>query len=694
MALSAQEQDSLFSQFYELDEIVIQTIKQDKSLKELPVSVSRIAGGAIKNRQLITTKDLNAFIPNLFIPDYGSKYTSPVYIRGIGSKAGAPSVGLYVDGIPFFEKSAFDFDLSEIESVDVYRGPQGTLYGRNTMAGLIYITTCSPLKHEQTHVGIVGGMYNQYIFTGSHYGKVSDTFGYSISGKYQRNGGYFDNTYKDEKADDGQSGNVRLRMDWMIQPNLKFSVTSIYDRSIQGANAYGRYDAETKSVGDIAFNGTSYYHRTLSSTGVGLNYKKDNLHISYQQSLQYLKDKLRQDQDFTIEDKVNSLIGQDQWVTSGELTVKDKIGEHYQGLVGLFGFYQKVDKDVTTYYRKFDSYKQDELPTTGLAVYHQSVIEDLGVKGLSLTLGLRYDYERATRDYLAWKENKAEREKSPINEQHGAETIVRADASNSKEAPVHSKESFNQLLPKAILQYTFPSTGQLYTSVTKGYKTGGFNTSFNHESEKFFGPESSWNYEIGAKHPFWNKRFNAEVAFFWIDWTNQHVQQKVDAGGFMIRNAGKSVSKGIEVSFQGNPFNGFLFSFNYGYTHATFKKYAPSEQLDYAGNYIPMVPRHTMSGSVSYSRPVRHLFFDRYQVGMNVAGNGKTYWHENNQDEQSFYLLLNASASISWKKVTLGIWAKNLTNTGYISYLFKASAGTFAQEGKPFAMGTNLAIDI
>ena len=667
--LLASERDSLYSHLYELDEIVIQSIKQDKSLKELPTAVSRISRGIMTRQQLLSTKDLNGFIPNLFIPDYGSKYTSPVFIRGIGSKNGTPSVGLYVDGIPYFEKSAFDFDLSEIESIDVYRGPQGTLYGRNTMGGLIHITTCSPLKHQRTQLHADGGSYNQYKVSGSHYGKVNERLGYAVSGKYQRNGGFFTNTYKGEKADKTQSGVARLRMEWMIRPDLKFSATTLYDRSVQGANAYGLYDADSHEVGSIAFNGSSYYHRTLSSTGVGLNYQRDRFQLSYQQSLQYTKDKLRQDQDFTTDDRVNSLIGQEQLMTSGELTLKNQLGRHYRGLTGAFVFYQHVEKQVNTFYQKYNTYKNDDVPTTGVAVYHQSVIEKLGVEGLSLTLGLRYDYERATRDFSSWKKEETPKEQ-------------------------HTKQHFSQWVPKAVLQYLFPNKGQIYASVAKGYKTGGFNTSFMQESEKVYKPESSWNYEIGAKHPFWNRRFNAEVALFWIDWSDQHVQQRVDTGGFMIRNAGKTVSKGVELSMQCNPFNGLMIHMNYGYTHAQFKRYQYSKKVDYAGKYLPMVPRHTVSGSMSYGKPVKHMFFDRYQVTMNFTGNGKTYWHEDNQMAQPFYVVLNAAGSLSWEKVTVGLWAKNLTNTHYMAYLFKASSGTFAQPGKPFTIGANITLNL
>ena len=91
------------------------------------------------------------------MPDYGSKQTSPIYIRGIGSKINAPSVGLYVDGIPHFENSAFDIDLSNISQIEILRGPQGTLYGRNTIGGIINIYTKSPLTYQGTTFKVGAG---------------------------------------------------------------------------------------------------------------------------------------------------------------------------------------------------------------------------------------------------------------------------------------------------------------------------------------------------------------------------------------------------------------------------------------------------------------------------------------------------------------------------------------------------------
>ena len=668
LQIEAQVADSL-AYSVDLNELVVQSFKQDKSLKTLPASASQITGTVIRNQQIANIKEFSATVPNFYMPEYGSKYTSPVFIRGIGAKSDAPSVGLYVDGVPYFEKSAFVFEFNEVERIEVLRGPQGTLYGRNTMGGLIQVYTRSPLKYQGTNLNIGGGSYDSYQVSGSHYGCLKEKFGYAVAASYRHDGGYFENTYTGKKADHLKSGDVRVRLEWEVRPDLKLGLTSMFDHSNQGANAYAPYDEKTSEIGEISFNSPSFYRRTLSTTGFNVDYEGDKFQVNYQHSLQYSKDDLQQDQDFTVQNRVNSFIKQKQWMTSGELNVKTSLGRHYKGLLGTFGFYQHADKDVNTVYAKFDTSKFDEIPTYGLAIYHQSVIDNLGIDRLSLTLGLRYDFEKATRDYVYYKDGK----------------LVK---------PLDGNMSFSQLLPKVALQYTFPCSGQLYASVSKGYKTGGFNTSFNKEEEKSYGPEDSWNYEIGAKHPFLDKKLQAEMALFWIDWRNQQIQEKVDAGGFMIKNAGKSVSRGVEFSLQCNPMNGLMMTLNYGFTDAYFKRYHYSDEVDYAGNHIPLVPQHTLGGNVNYSRSLLGKWIDRYQVGMSFSANGKIYWKEDNQQYQSFYGILNANASVTKGIFTIGCWAKNLTDTNYISYMFTTSSGKFVQKGRPFTIGGKLSIAI
>ena len=158
----AEEVDTL--KIVDVEEVlIIAAPKENRKLRELPNAVTLLSQQDMQAAQVNSIKNLTALVPNIFIPDYGSRLTSAVYIRGIGSRINTPSVGLYVDNIPYIDKSAFDFNYSDIERIDVLRGPQGTLYGRNAMGGLIKVHTKSPFSYQGTDFRIGAGTHLSLI---------------------------------------------------------------------------------------------------------------------------------------------------------------------------------------------------------------------------------------------------------------------------------------------------------------------------------------------------------------------------------------------------------------------------------------------------------------------------------------------------------------------------------------------------
>ena len=310
------------------------------------ISASAFSSTGIVNRNITEIKKFSALVPNLFIPDYGSKLTSPVYIRGIGSKINAPSVGLYVDGIPYFEKSAFDFDFSEIDRIEVLRGPQGTLYGRNTMGGIINVFTKSPLEWQGSSLSLMAGNYGQRQASASHYGKLTHNLGYAISGNYNHTDGYFNNLATGENADTQDSGSGRIRLEWQLQPKLKIQLMTSLDHSDQGGYPYALYNKETNSVGQVNYNDFSSYRRTLSNTGATVDYKTDRFWLSSQTAFQYLKDRQGVDQDFSTKNQYYVIQKQEQNMLSEELNIKAITHTNYKWLFVTFGFYQGMENEV------------------------------------------------------------------------------------------------------------------------------------------------------------------------------------------------------------------------------------------------------------------------------------------------------------------------------------------------------------
>ena len=668
--------DTLTRRAVILDEVVVQSFKQGGNLNVLPVAASTISRINLQNQNVWDIKEISSFIPNLYAPDYGAKISSPVYIRGIGSKINAPSVGLYVDGIPYFEKSAFDFDLNEIDYIEVLRGPQGTLYGRNTMGGIINVYTKSPLQYQGTYISASGGNYTNLNATLGYYGKINDQFGYAVSGNYNHTDGYFLNHYTGKNADGMNSGSGRVRLEWRVLPNLSLRLTQSVDYSNQGGYPYAPIDS-TGKVSNVNYNEYSSYIRTLSSTGLSLTYKADQYLLNSQTSFQYLSDQQAIDQDFTTQSVYFVTQKQKQYTFSEEINIKSTTNHGYLWLFGAFAFNEQIDNNVAMAYERlnYSTQKLYDLPTRGISFYHQSILNNILTDGLSLTLGIRYDYEKASNDYTAYKDS--------------------LDLRQPLGGDFSSTMDFSQLTPKIALQYTLPSSQMFYASITRGYKTGGFNTSFERDEDRSFKPEYSWNYEIGAKGRFWENRIRAELCFFYIDWKNQQIYQMLPSGkGQMLKNAGHSRSKGIELSLQGNLWKGFALQANWGLTDAIFLNYVQSATIDYSGNYIPSVPAQTLGLAANYRIPLRSKLADNLSVNLQYTGTGKLYWAEDNKISQPYYGILNGKISAAKGIATVSLWSKNITNVEYMAYSFAMSNQQYTQKGRPLTVGISINLRI
>jgi len=671
----AEEIDTLPHRSVVLDEVVIQSFKQSDNTNSLPVSASTVNKIDLQNQNVLDIKDISSFIPNLYMPDYGAKITSPVYIRGVGNKINDPAIGLYIDGVPYFQKSATDFSLNEIDYINILRGPQGTLYGRNTMGGVIDVYTKSPLQYQGLYAFVSAGNYANLNATMGYYAKVNNKFGYAVSGNYNHTDGYFTNLYTGKSADLLNAGSGRVRLDWAVNSNLILKLTQFIDYTNQNGFPYAPIDPETGKIGEVDYNDPGDYTRSMSTTGFSLAYTTKRFSLNSQTSYQYLSDKMDIDNDFTPQPKYFVTQRIKQSTFSEEANIKSTSQGWYQWLFGAFAFNQQINQNsLTNLYTGFLNNKSQDLPTQGISFYHQSIFKDLLIKGLSLTLGLRYDFEKVSNTYTVFQDS--------------------ASLHTPMPGGFFSKLSFSQFTPKVALQYTLPSSQMIYASATKGYKTGGFNTTLPSAEYQTYQPEYSWNYEIGAKGQFWQNRIRAELCFFYIDWENQQIPQVIPNLGQFTRNAGHSKSEGIEASLWGKLFKNFSLQANWGLTHAVFLRYAQSDTVNYSGNYIPLVPSQTLGLAANYLIPVGSRLIDNLSVNLQYIGTGKIYWAEDNRVIQPYYGLLNGKITASKGIVQVSLWAKNITNTQYAAYSFALSGVQYAQKGNPFTAGISVNLNI
>jgi outer membrane receptor protein involved in Fe transport len=707
--------DTIISKRYNLDEVTVVSARETAPLKDMPVSGTTLSSQTLSNRNISSIKDISAYVPNLFIPDYGSKLTSAVYIRGVGSRMSGSTVGLYVDNIPYLDKSAFDFEFYDIAHIEALRGPQGTLYGRNSMGGIISIKTLSPFTFQGTKLLLSVGNYGQYKAQLSHYAKLSNKLGLSVSGNYNSANGFFTNIFNGQKADKMQSAGGRVHLEWHPTARLKAEYTFDYDYSDQNGYPYAK--VTNGKAGDINYNDPGTYRRNLLNNGLFLEYKANKFIFSSTTGYQYFSDKMRLDQDFTPDSMFNLTQKQTQHAITQEFVFKSKNKTKYQWVTGLFGFYQSLTTDspmtfekgglamIQQYMPKMFTITNKEMPLPGLfknpsqgvALYHQSSYR---FGKLTLTGGLRLDYENTKVDY------------NTSGTLYLKMTGVPGIIPSSDTIKGKGSQNFWELLPKFALKYDFNAQYNLYVSVSKGYKTGGFNyqmlsdllqakmggSTISSDINQYisYKPESTWNYEVGSHSQPVKGRIFTDLSFFFIDYRDQQIVTYTSNGSRMVKNAGRSQSKGLEACVRALITDDLAASVSYGYTDARFTAYTVTNQnqtiTSYKGNRIPFAPAHTLTMAADYTVNFRSQVIDRLVFSAQGIGAGRIYWLEDNSASQAFYTVVNGRITAEKGNLRFGLWTKNLLNTDYQTFYFTSLGNSFAQKGKPTQVGVELNI--
>lgn len=727
--------DTLYTQLRN-DIVVLSSTKETNSLKSLPAAVSVFSPKNLAGMQIQSMKDLSAIVPNFYVPNYGSKMTSPLYIRGIGARTGSQTVSLYVDNVPYFNPSAFDCELYDIQRIEVLRGTQGTLYGRNSMGGIINIYTFSPLTYQGTNASVSGGSHGYFAGNASHYRNLSNNVGIAVSGYYKRDNGYFKNVYKNKKADDSENAGGRVKLSWQITPNLYAQYSGSFDFTLQGAFPYIKEGEKY-----VNFDGPSSYKRRLVTNGVTLQYTQPKYTITSVTGYQFLNDDMYMDQDYTPAQIFRINQKQRQNSLSQEVVIKSNTKSNYQWSNGIFGFYdnQKTISPVLLLEDGIKSMVQvglDKLasinpyfpitkitdsqinldgvyrkPTYGGAIFHQSTFNNiLETPGLSFTLGLRLDYEKTELKYDAHTGTNITRQPqipagAPIVTAR-VDTLINGKASND----------YIELLPKFVLKYDINKQSYVYFSVSRGYKTGGHNvqafadflssalqTSIVNPSAKApdinklitYDPEFSWNYELGGSIDVIKNTLSANFALYYIDVKDVQISQFVKTQqGRITTNAGKAVSQGVELGMKLRPCNGFFLYANYGFADARFKDYK-DDKGNYFNNHIPFAPKQTLSfgGTISYNFRNTNLL-DRITFDSYFSGAGKIYWTEVNDKGQSFYGTVNARMAVEKGPFELEFWGKNIFDREYNAFYFELMNNSFIQKGKPSRWGATLRVKL
>lgn len=508
------------------DIIITADPKTSGSLTEQPFSYSLMGKDDIDALGVKSLKNASAYVPNLYMPDYGSRLTSAIYIRGIGSRINSPAVGLYVDDAPCMDKSTFDFNFLGIDRIEVLRGPQSTLYGRNTMGGLIKVYSRDPrIKGTEIKLGGStkdGGRYIKF-FT-SH--PLTEKTSFSAGGFYNASDGFNRNEYLNKRSNGSESAGGSFR--WLydnsdFKPLHSFKADFKIGFEYSDEDGYDYYytgngaDEDYKEyVGKIVGGELGGYRRNLLNSSLKLETTQPGFIFSSVTSYQFFNDRMFMDQDFsplsifTIEQKQRS------HSLSEEIVFKSNNEEWKEGTYvdwtgGAFLSYQSLNTNapVTFGADGIQSLIQDNIdagfsaanaamgamgmnmamtiddnemvvdgdfdsPVLNTAAFGQATIRNLFTEGLDLTAGLRLDYEHTKLDYnsgatsnFTFKMTRAMQGVSIPMYNYNLTTDSRYRGT--------IKKDYTQLLPKVALTYRIERDNIIYATVSKGFRSGGYN---------------------------------------------------------------------------------------------------------------------------------------------------------------------------------------------------------------------------
>ena len=671
--LAQNETDKTPDKTIDLSEVTIKAEKVSSKIQEVPVAASLVPAKKIETEKIEEVADLSAKIPNLVVLDYGSKFSPSLFIRGLGMRRDAStSVALYVDNIPYLQKSSLNFDFVDIANIEILRGPQGTLYGRNSMGGIIKVYTQDPKANFRSYIKADYGNYGQLKTYLNVNLPISKSFYSIFNAYYSRGDGFFTNNYDNSKADKYDLYAGRYKLSYRPNENTKAVLAVNYEHSEEMGYAYAAYNGNTQTSGDVNYNRPSSYNRDLFSVGVNLEQKMPGFTINASASYQLMEDHLDLDSDFSASDFF--FINQDRKHHTFylEANIHSKSDKKLKWLLGTTYFSQKANNDEIAFFGEdftqmtqmpFDTYETvftNNQPLSGFATYGQISVP---LKKVELTLGARLDFEKIELEYT--------------NQQ-----IIPGIPAGDITA-VNTNLKYNQFIPKASVAYKPCEYFTSFFTISKGFKAGGFNDPIDFPDDKTYNPEISWNYEFGIKSSWFNKQLIANLSLFYIEITDQQIlkNKHVQDHNAYVTNAAKSDSKGFELDIIANINKDWQIFISYGLLGTRFLK------GEYANNLLPFIPNYTFNIGSNYNLKLNSGFIKNIQFNLNYQHIGNQYWDEANTAMQKAYGLTNGRISLESKNIELGVWAKNIFDIDYHAFYFTSLGQAYVQIGKPAQFG-------
>lgn len=688
----------LEKQLMSYDPVIVTAQKREESLLKIPASVSLIGSTRVREYRLWNSRDITAVVPNLYSANSGDD-RNVTSIRGITTTSYDPAVATYIDGVNQFSLDTYIANLIDVERIEVLRGPQGTLYGRNAMGGVINIVTKQPGNKTSGFAELNFGEYGQQRYSaGLRTPLIKNKLFFSAAGVYQQRDGFYKNEFNNKTYDkqNAITGNYGLKYlagnNWSFGLNVKH-----HNARNNGAFplVFGVQDALDKpfllNQNALAKMIDNSFNASLSIVHSGKKFNFSS-QTAYQSNHRYYNNPL--DGDFSPIDGVTIIndYGK-EWNRVKVFTQEIKFtspastSSALQWTAGAYFFHQDNPVKQTTRFgedagllgapdKNFSLTNINKGKSTGLALFGQmsySINQKLSLMG-----GLRVDYEK--RDYTV----RGEYQKNP-----DPVFVTRPDTSAAVD--------YSAISPKLGLSYQLTAQHILYASYSRGFRTGGLTQLGSDPSQPplfAFKPEYSNNWEAGLKGGLKDGDIYYNLVMFYTRVNDVQVPTLVLPDAITVtRNAGKLRSWGGELELNMRINSYIKFDYRLGYTDAEYTSLKISQngsEVNLKGKKQVFTPAYTSMLAVQANTKEMKkwkglLLFARAEI----FSIGKQYFDLSNNIEQKQYNLLNLRLGLQYKNIELTYWARNLTNKRYIAYAYDFGA---VHLGNPANSGVGLSV--
>ncbi|SHG56795.1 TonB-dependent receptor [Pedobacter caeni] len=658
----------------QLNEVVVTADNMQQDIQKVPAAITSLDAKQIRDYRLWDITNLTAIAPNLFTVEHGNSTSSNFFnIRGVMGFSGEQAVATYVDGVYQFDYFSAPPLFNDVQSIEILRGPQGTLYGRNAFGGVVNITTKQPGKKPSGYFETTFGNYGQQRYTASLSNPIivnklfaSGSFTYNHRGSIYYN--EFTKSGFDRRED--YSGNFNLR----YLPSAAWSLA--LNAKLEDDNDRGSFpwlvsiDEVLSKPYQVNTNNTNVERRKNFNTSLAANYYGKDFNFTsvsaYIDWHAYYEGR-GVDYDFSPLDALSNAPDQRQHVFSQEIrfTSPSASKSRLKWVAGAYGFTQNTRIDAITFFgpdyvlldpkatnAPFMNTSFSKGNNKGYAFFGQATYAI--TNKLDFTAGIRYDHEtRSLSQYTDY-----EKVGDPV-------------ISSPKQ---DYKANFNAATPKVVLSYKLQDNMLLYGSYARGFRAGGLNTNATDPAQVPYQPEHSDNYEIGWKNTFLDNKLKLNLTTFYFEQHNQQISTAMDGINELILNVGEMHNKGVELEVTALPVKGLQIDWNASYSHARYASLLlysadAGKVINFKGNKPINTP------------PVSSMLAAQYTYGFTggkqklsafIRGEyrylGSYEFDFINNKNQPAYSLFNAKAGISTKYFELNFWAQNLMDKKYIAY--------------------------